>query len=97
MGATPAATVSSQVAVSLKRRGEESPYLRVEKGIYTMRSKITGKLVAAPRSTAYTPRKRKNVTEPALVGPDTIEADDTEPQYDIVTSFSMFWRREAVD
>lgn len=36
------------------------------------------------------------VTLPKLT-PDVIEPEEDEPQYDIITSFGMFWRRGAVE
>ncbi|NLB35410.1 MAG: hypothetical protein GX817_06315 [Elusimicrobia bacterium] len=41
VGATPAATVSAIITTSLKQDGEDSPYIRVDKGIYTLKNKIT--------------------------------------------------------
>jgi hypothetical protein len=34
---------------------------------------------------------------PAKLTPDVIESEETEEQYEIVTSFGMFWRRSAVE
>jgi len=36
LGATPAATVNAQIAVSIKKHGDSSPYVRVAKGIFTL-------------------------------------------------------------
>jgi hypothetical protein len=36
-GATPYATVNAQIAASIKHDGEQSPYVRVSKGIFTLR------------------------------------------------------------
>ena len=36
-GATPAATVNSQIATSIKVDGEKSPYVRVSPGIFALR------------------------------------------------------------
>lgn len=33
---------------------------------------------------------------PPKLTPDVVESDETEEQYEIVTSFGMFWRRSAV-
>jgi len=38
-GATPAATVSAQITSSIKHDGEKSAFIKVGKGIYTLRSK----------------------------------------------------------
>jgi hypothetical protein len=42
---------------------------------------------ASPAGSAMTPKLTAEVTDP----------DDDEPQYDIVTSFGMFWKRGAID
>lgn len=39
-GATPAATVNAQLASSIKHDGEKSPFIRVGKGIFTLRGLI---------------------------------------------------------
>jgi len=37
------------------------------------------------------------VVTPSKLTPEIAESEDDEPQYDIVTSFGMFWRRSAVE
>lgn len=81
LGATPAATVNAQISVSIKRDGSKSPYVRVDKGTFTMaRGFSDPKIQEMPQLT-----------------PDVMDSDDTEAQYEIVTSFGMFWRREAIE
>lgn len=80
LGATPTATVSAQISTSIKHKGELSPYVRVAKGIYTLRS----------GSSAGGAQVKK-------LTPDVLESEEAEEQYDIVTSFGMFWRKEAVE
>lgn len=79
-GATPAATVNAQISSSIKHAGEESPFLRVGKGIYSRRSKIA---ITLP---APTPTK----TEPI---PAETEIDNSDS---IIQSFGMYWQRELV-
>lgn len=38
-GATPTATVSAQLSQSIKQDGEKSPFIRIAKGIYSLRNK----------------------------------------------------------
>lgn len=57
-----------------------SPYVRVAKGTFAL-GKIA--LIAMP-------------TEKEKLTPTVEESDETEEQYDIVSSFGMFWRRDAV-
>ena len=81
LGATPAATISAQISSSIKKDGAASPYTRVGKGIYTM-TKGHGQL---------------QLQQKPKLTPDVSESDETEAQYEIVSSFGMFWRREAVE
>lgn len=75
IGATPAATVSAQLAMSMKDGGDGSPFVKVGKGEYILREnyKGTGEL-----------------------GGLSCEKIADEKQYEIITSFGMFWRRDMV-
>jgi len=81
IGATPAATVNAQISSSIKHDGESSPYVRVAKGTFSL-SKAQAQI---------------NPTQKPKLTPDVVESEETEAQYDIVSSFGMFWRREAVE
>lgn len=70
-GATPARSVRATIAISFKQ-GKKSPYLRIEKGVYTLRSR-------------------------SVVQQVDIVQEEAEEQYEIITSFGMFWRKEAVE
>ena len=80
LGATPAASVNATLSESIKRDADKSPYVRVAKGTFTLRSK----------------NPRIPINSPKLT-PDVSESEEIEDQYEIVSSFGMFWRREAVD
>lgn len=80
LGATPAATVNAQISSSIKRDGASSPYIRVAKGTFALEKSA---------ASAVSPTKDK-------LTPAIEESDESEDQYDIVSSFGMFWRREAV-
>jgi hypothetical protein len=81
LGATPSATVNAHVAGSIKKDGAKSPYVRVAKGVFALAKSAAAQL-GEPTS---------NLTSP-ISG-----SEDSEEQYDIVTSFGMFWRRNAVE
>jgi hypothetical protein len=78
LGATPAATVNAQISTSIKHEGTSSPYLRVSKGTFAM--KTSGAAAAIIR---------KKLT------PEVAESDEEE-QYEIISSFGMFWRKDAI-
>lgn len=73
--ATPSMTVSARITSSINDDGGKSPFVRVERGIYTLRAKFGAD---------------------GTVEPVASEIEEEE-QYDIVSSFGMFWRRDAVD
>jgi len=80
LGATPAATVNAQISASIKHDGDSSPYFRVSKGTFTMRSQTSDVSTIAPKLT-----------------PDVAESEESEEQYEIISSFGMFWRKEAIE
>jgi len=58
-----------------------SKYVRVDKGTFTLSKEILSESPA-----------NKEMLTPTALG-----SEDSEEQYEIVTSFGMFWRREAVE
>jgi hypothetical protein len=81
LGATPASTVNAQISTSIKHEGHRSPYIRVAKGTFTLAGERKG--IPEVKSEQLTP--------------DVAESEDVEEQYDIVSSFGMFWRRDVVE
>ena len=80
LGATPAATVNAQLSNSIKHEGDSSPYIRVAKGTFALRTGGVDEQVVAGKLT-----------------PEVAESEESEEQYEIVTSFGMFWRRDAIE
>ena len=80
LGATPAATVNAQISSSIKRDGDSSPYMRVSKGTFAIRSGTSGVSIVPPKLT-----------------PDVVESEESEEQYEIISSFGMFWRKDAIE
>lgn len=79
VGATPSASVNALISASIKHDGDNSPFLRVGKGTFTLKDR--------PAQTAVVPKK---------LTPEIDESDDEE-QYEIISSFGMFWDRNAVE
>lgn len=79
-GATPAATVNAQIASSIKHDGEKSPFVRVGKGIFALKTA----LAALPA----TPEKQKK--------PAPEQISDAEVSDSIIRSFGMYWQRDLV-
>jgi hypothetical protein len=81
LGATPSATVNAQITNSIKKDGIQSPYIRVGKGIFALSN----------------PSLPIPIYPPAKLTPSIDESVEAEEQYDIVTSFGMYWRRNAIE
>jgi hypothetical protein len=79
-GATPAATVNAQLSSSVKNDGQKSPFIRVGKGIFSLRG------AAIPEAFPVTKTKTQL---PA------VEAED-ESSDSIIHSFGMYWQRDLV-
>ncbi len=75
IGATPAATVSAQLSMSIQEAGNSSPFVKVGKGEYIL---------------------REHYKSPGETGRGVAESLVDEKQYEIITSFGMFWRRDMV-
>lgn len=83
-GATPAATVNAQISSSIKHDGEKSPFIRVGKGIFTLKSSS-----AAANIPASTPVSKQKKSE-------TLAETDVESSDSIIHSFGMYWQRDLV-
>jgi len=83
-GATPAATVSAQLASSIKHDGEKSPFIRVGKGIFSLKNSPAAANI--PESTPIPKRKK--------VG--NLSELDVELSDSIIHSFGMYWQRDLV-
>jgi hypothetical protein len=81
-GATPAATVNAQISSSIKHDGAKSPFLRVGKGTFTLRTKGNSQPFPTPPAKQSS---REPIQEPE---PDELES--------IIRSFGMYWQRDLV-
>lgn len=79
-GATPAATVNAQIASSIKHDGEKSPFVRVGKGIFALKTAL-----------AVLPANPEMQKKPTPESPSDAEASDS-----IIRSFGMYWQRNLV-
>jgi hypothetical protein len=81
VGATPASTVNANISMSLKNEPEESPFERVDRGIYKLRQ-FQGNITAPLASVEEHPKA---------------EGDELEESTGIIQAFGMFWQRDLVD
>ena len=79
-GATPAATVNAQIAVSIKHDGDNSPFIRVGKGIFALKN---------PASTSMALGQKPGKL--AAISDSEVEVSDS-----IIRSFGMYWQRDLV-
>ena len=80
-GATPAATVNAQISSSIKHDGDKSPFIRVGKGIFSLR----GSSMVSVVESAGKPNT-----------PETVVAPEDESSESIIHSFGMYWQRDLV-
>lgn len=83
-GATPAATVNAQISSSIKHDGDKSPFMRVGKGIFTLK-----RSPAAANIPASTPVSKQRKSE-------ALAEADVEASESIIHSFGMYWQRDLV-
>lgn len=82
-GATPAATVNAQLASSIKHDGEKSPFMRVGKGIFSLKN--------APVALEVMPPPAPNDKKVETLAESDVEASDS-----IIHSFGMYWQRDLL-
>lgn len=80
-GATPVATVNAQITSSIKHDGDKSPFMRVGKGIFTLRGASVVP-VSVPSSKPKTP--------------EVVSEAEEDSSDSIIHSFGMYWQRDLV-
>jgi hypothetical protein len=89
-GATPDATVNAQLTSSIKHEGAKSPFLKVSRGTFTLRS--LGPQPATPQEpTVVLPPATPKVLKAAQSA--TIEE---EPDESVIRCLGMYWQRDLV-
>ena len=89
-GATPDATVNAQISSSIKHEGEKSPFIRVSRGTFALRS--IGLQPATPsKPTGACPSATPKVLKEAQSA--TVEDD---PDESIIRCLGMYWQRDLV-
>jgi HB1, ASXL, restriction endonuclease HTH domain len=80
-GATPAATVNAQLASSIKHDGEKSPFIRVGKGIFTLKN--------LPEAASLASNTKKKALS-------SVTESEDELSDSVIHSFGMYWQRNLV-
>jgi len=86
-GATPAATVNAQITSSIKHEGSNSPFVKVGRGTFTLRTRPSDASVAHPRES---PPERIDAK------PETENETDNEESESVIRCFGMYWQRDLV-
>jgi hypothetical protein len=95
-GATPAATVNAQIAVSIKHDSERSPFLRVDKGIFTLRAATEDKSLSASHAASPAPDKQPASKPTRAATATTATTGSSESDNSIIQAFGMYWQRDLV-
>lgn len=82
-GATPARTVSSTITVSMRDEGGRSPFVKVGRGTYALRSTLVSELEEPPEP-----------MDNQAVASATQEAEPDE--MGLINAFGMYWKRDAI-
>ena len=91
-GATPDATVNAQITSSIKHEGERSPFLKVSRSTYTLRTAKPANAIAASTSPAIAlPPATPKVLKEAQTS--TVEQ---EPDESVIRCLGMYWQRDLV-
>ena len=89
-GATPDATVNAQITSSIKHEGVKSPYLKVSRGTFTVRSPALKTSIAETPMVALPPSTQTILQEAQTA---TIEG---EPDESVIRCLGMYWQRDLV-
>lgn len=82
MGATPATAVNTAINISIKSDGQESPFVRVGRGEYFLRSKVE--------------KAQEPVLDDSTTISSEISEEVDDSNTSIIHAFGMFWERESV-
>lgn len=82
-GATPTATVNAQLASSIKNDGEETPFMRAGRGIFTLKNLPANPIPATPATSDQ--ETSETLSESAVESSDLI-----------IRSLGMYWQRDLV-
>ena len=91
-GATPDSTVNAQITGSIKHDGEKSPFLKISRGTFALRTSKAQNAIAntASSAIALTPATPKIFKEAQV---STVEQ---EPDESVIRCLGMYWQRDLV-
>ncbi|RLJ62813.1 HTH domain-containing protein [Sulfurisoma sediminicola] len=89
-GATPDATVNAQITTSIKYEGDKSPFVKVGRGIYALRSAESNITPTIAKVTNALP------TSPAPEKAEPTAVTDIETDESVIRCLGMYWQRDMV-
>lgn len=89
-GATPDSTVNAQITGSIKHEGDRSPFLKVSRGTFALRSAAPTP-VSTPETAVALPRPNTRVLRAAQTA--TLDEDQDES---VIRCLGMYWQRDLV-
>lgn len=81
LGATPASSVNTAINLTLKNSQDESPFIKVDRGTYALRTNFI-----------LDSNSASSVADDAAVDSEA----DEDQESSIVTAFGMYWRRDLI-
>ena len=89
-GATPDATVNAQITSSIKHQGENTPFLKVSRGTFTIRD------VSAQPAAAVPPTVALPLATPTLLKEAQNATIEEDPDESVIRCLGMYWQRDLV-
>lgn len=89
-GATPDATVNAQISSSIKHEKEKSPFMRVSRGTFALRSFGAQTTASVEQAVALPPATQKVLKEAQTA------SIEEEPDESVIRCLGMYWQRDLV-
>ena len=93
-GATPDATVNAQITSSIKHEGDKSPFVKVGKGIFALRTSVIDIKSPSVKSTLIQPSI--TVKLPTVKADSDLTEGDIESPESVIRCLGMYWQRDLV-
>jgi hypothetical protein len=93
-GATPDATVNAQITSSIKHEGDKSPFVKVGKGIFALRTSVIDVKSPSVKPTLIQPSITVKLPK-VKADSDPTEGDIESPE-SVIRCLGMYWQRDLV-
>jgi HB1, ASXL, restriction endonuclease HTH domain len=93
-GATPDATVNAQITSSIKHEGDKSPFVKVGKGIFALRTSVID--IESPSVKPMQIQPSITVKLPKVKADSDPTEGDIESPESVIRCLGMYWQRDLV-